>query len=173
MKLFCMSILLVSLIGCTSTNVDLYKNEKPVLQLDQYFNGKLKGYGVVMNRSGEVTRRFVVAMDATWQNNIGTLKEDFEWSDGEKSQRVWTINKLENNQFQGKAPDVDGAADGKSAGNAFNWTYKINLKVKDSSYNLKFDDWMYLVDDKVLINEATMYWYGFRAGKILISFNKP
>lgn len=167
------SFILIALFSaCSSTKVEIYKNETPALLLENYFNGELKGHGLVMNRSGEVTRRFVITMNATWNNNVGTLKEDFAWSDGEKTQRVWTVHKLENQRYRGLAADVDGNADGEVAGNAFNWSYNINLKVKDSSYNLKFDDWMYLVDDKVLINEANMYWYGIRTGKILISFNK-
>lgn len=48
----------------------------------------------------------------------------------------------------------------------------MDLKIKDSSYRVRFDDWMYLTSEKVLINESKIFWYGIYAGKVLISFHK-
>lgn len=172
MKALFTLFLLVSVSACSGLNVKQYQNEKPTLDLEQYFNGHLTAHGLVMNRSGEVTRRFVVKMSAEWKDHVGILQEDFAWADGEKSQRVWTIKKLPDGKYQGTAADVIGTADGEASGNAFSWGYKMDLKTKDSEHKISFDDWMYLVDDKVLINEASMSWYGIRVGKILISFTK-
>jgi len=164
--------ILLSLISCTSTDIKKYAHEKPQLSLEEYFNGPVTGHGLVMDRSGQVLRRFVVKINCSWVNGVGTLDEDFVWSDGEVSKRIWTLRKLENGDYEGRADDILGIARGMTAGNAFNWSYRMDIKTKDSSFRIKFDDWMYLVDDKVLINEATMSWYGFHAGKILISFTK-
>lgn len=172
MRFFILLFTATLLGACSSPNVKKYEAEKPKLTLEGYFNGKMKGHGVVMSRSGEVTRRFVVQLDGQWTGATGVLKEDFVWADGEKSQRIWTLTKTADGKYEGTAGDVIGKADGASAGNAFNWTYKMDLKTKDSSYNINFDDWMFLVDENVLINEATMYWYGIRVGKVLISFDK-
>jgi hypothetical protein len=162
----------VFLNACSSPNVKTYEAEMPKLTLEGYFNGKMKGYGVVMDRSGEVTRRFVVQIDGQWAGPTGTLKEDFVWADGEKSQRIWTLTKTADGKYEGTADDVIGKAVGEAAGNAFNWGYVMDLKTKDSSYDIRFDDWMFLVDENVMINEATMYFYGIRVGKVLISFDK-
>lgn len=159
--------------SCSSSNIVQYKNEKPQLVMENYFNGKMTAHGVLMNRGGDVTKRFVVYMDMSWNGNVGTLKEDFDWSNGEKTKRVWTIKKLAEGKYEGTADDVIGVADGASEGNAFHWSYKLAVPTDGRTYNLKFEDWMFLVDEKVLINEANMYWYGFHVGKIIISFNKP
>lgn len=161
-----------SLLTACGTTIKQYENEKPKLVLENYFNGKMVAHGLVMNRSGEVTRRFLVTINTTWKDNVGTLVEDFDWSDGEKSQRIWTIKKLAEGKYEGAASDILGVAIGESAGNAFHWTYKMDLKVKDSSYRVSFDDWMYLVDEKVLINRAKIYYFGIRTGEVLISFIK-
>ena len=44
---------------------------------------------------------------------------------------------------------------------------------KKASYKIRFDDRMHMINEKVILNEAVMYWFGIRVGKILISFNKP
>jgi hypothetical protein len=169
-RLLPLLILLLS-VGC-STSIKVYENEKPELILENYLNGKMQAQGLVMDRSGVVTRRFVVSLNTTWKDNIGTLQEDFVWSDGEKTQRIWTIKKLAEGKYEGTASDILGVAVGESAGNAFHWSYKMDLKVKDSTYRVSFDDWMYLVTDKVLINQAKISWKGFNAGQVLISFTK-
>ncbi|NWG76309.1 MAG: DUF3833 family protein, partial [Rubrivivax sp.] len=35
-----------------------------------------------------------------------------------------------------------------------------------------FDDWMYLVDERVMLNRATISFYGFRVGEVLIAFRR-
>jgi len=34
------------------------------------------------------------------------------------------------------------------------------------------DDWMYLIDDRVMLNRATMSKFGVRLGEITLSFTK-
>jgi hypothetical protein len=71
-----------------------YANEKPRLDLAQYFGGQTTGWGMVQDRFGNVTRRFVVQIDGRFDGDQGTLDEKFEWSDGEKQQRIWRLKKL-------------------------------------------------------------------------------
>ncbi len=167
-----LALILGTIVSACATNIKDYEHEKPKLVLENYFNGKMIAHGLVMNGSSEVTRRFVVTINTTWKDNVGTLVEDFNWNDGEKTQRIWTIKKLAEGKYEGTAGDILGVAIGESAGNAFHWTYKMDLKVKDSSYRVSFDDWMYLVDDKVLINKAKIYYFGIHTGEVLISFIK-
>ncbi len=39
-------------------------------------------------------------------------------------------------------------------------------------YEVQFDDWMFLVDDRVLLNRATMSKFGVTLGEVLLSFTK-
>ena len=172
MKYFLGLISCVYLFGCT-TSVKQYQNEKPILQLDSYLNGVLVAQGVFMDRWGTVKKRFVVDMKANWTaDGIGTLIEDFKWSDGSKTQRIWTLKKLADGKYEGTAADVDGKALGEAAGNAFNWSYTMNLDVDGTIWKVQFDDWMFLVDEKTLLNKAVMSKWGFRLGEVLISFQK-
>lgn len=160
----------LSLAGCASIDPKDYANEKPVLDLPAYFNGRLVGHGMFQSRSGRVERRFVVTIDAQWKDNVGTLDEHFIWSDGEKQRRVWTITRVDANTYTGTADDVVGIAQGKAHGNALNWRYTLALPVSGRTWHVQFDDWMYLIDDKVMLNTAVMSKWGIRLGQVTLSF---
>ena len=39
-------------------------------------------------------------------------------------------------------------------------------------FKIAFDDWMFLIDERVMLNRAVMSLYGVRIGEIQISFRK-
>lgn len=158
--------------GCASQKIEAYAAEKPVLDLQQYFNGTLDAYGVFTDRSGAVVKRFTVLMRCSWNGNQGVLDEDFAYSDGSTQKRIWRLIKLADGSFTGEADDVVGQALGQARGNAFHWTYTLRLPVDQSVYEVQFDDWMYLMTDKVMLNKATMRKFGVRLGEVTLSFTK-
>jgi len=160
------------LVGCASQSIDQYRTEKPELDLQQYFNGMLDAYGVFTDRSGAVVKRFTVVMNCSWQGNEGVLDEDFTYSDGTTQKRVWRLTKLPDGKYTGTAGDVIGTAQGQARGNAFYWTYTLSLPVDGSVYEVRFDDWMYLMTDKVMLNKATMSKFGVKLGEVTLSFTK-
>ena len=162
---------LAGLAGCASLDVATYQAEKPVLDLAQYFNGTVDGWGMFQDRSGKVVKRFTVRIDARWEGNQGTLDEHFEYSDGTKENRVWKIAK-DGNRYTGTAGDVVGTAVGPAAGNALSWNYVLALPVDGRTWNMDMDDWMYLVDEKTMLNRTTMSKFGFRVGEVTLSFRK-
>jgi Protein of unknown function (DUF3833) len=158
--------------GCATVNVTDYAQETPKLDLKQYFNGVFNGHGVFMDRSGKIVKRFVVKMDCTWQGDVGTLDESFVYSDGTTQKRIWTIKKS-GDRYIGTASDVVGEAIGHASGNALRWQYVMALPVDGKTYHVDFDDWMYLVDGKVMLNKSVMSKFGFRLGEVILSFTKP
>jgi hypothetical protein len=167
------ALTLVLATGCSSPpRVEDYAAEKPVLQLDRYFNGTLDAYGVFRDRSGRVVKRFTVVMRCEWQGDQGTLDEEFTYSDGSRQRRVWRLTKEADGRFRGRADDVIGEAVGQQSGNAFRWNYTLALPVDGTVYHVQFDDWMYLMDDRVMLNAATMSKFGIRLGEVTLSFVK-
>jgi len=47
------------------------------------------------------------------------------------------------------------------------------LPVDGTTYEVQFDDWMYLVDQRVMLNKAVMSKFGIRLGEVTLSFSKP
>lgn len=161
-----------ALSGCASPDIEQYRAEKPVLDLREYFNGTLDAYGVFTDRSGHVVRRFTVLMECTWVGDDGTLDERFTYSDGSTERRVWKLKKWPDGRYTGTAGDVLGEAQGQARGNAFRWAYTLKLPVDGKVYEVQFDDWMYLMDQRVMLNKAVMSKWGVRLGEVTLSFVK-
>ena len=162
----------VGLGGCASVEVADYAAEKPALDLTRYFNGTLDADGIFQDRSGKVVKRFHVLIDARWAGNTGTLDERFTYSDGSTQRRVWTLTRLDAHRYTGKADDVVGEASGEARGNALRWKFVMALPVDGKVYNVDFDDWMFLMDERVMLNRSVMSKFGFRLGEVTLSFRK-
>ena len=149
-----------------------YAKETPALDLKQYFNGTLDANGMFQDRAGTVIKRFAVVMTCTWQGDTGTLDEDFTYSDGIRQRRVWTLRKIGADRYIGTAADVVGEAEGIVAGNALHWQYTLALPVDGKVVNVHMEDWMYLMNERVMLNRAAMSKFGFHVGDVTLSFSK-
>ena len=162
----------LAMTGCASPQIETYANEKPLLDLQQYFNGTLDAYGIFTDRSGAVVKRFTVVMQCSWTGTEGVLDETFRYADGSTQKRIWHLTRQPDGRFTGRADDVVGEALGESRGNAFHWNYTLSLPVDGRVIEVQFDDWMYLMTDQVMLNKATMSKFGVRLGEVTLSFNK-
>jgi hypothetical protein len=164
------------LAGCAGIDVEQYRAEKPQLDMRKFFSGTVEGWGMFQDRSGKVIKRFHVVIDAKWEGDTGTLDERFTWSDGEQGgnppRRVWTLRDIGGGRFIGTAGDVVGEALGETAGNALRWRYVLALNVDGKVINVDFDDWMFLVDDQVMLNRSLMSKFGFALGEVTLSLKR-
>jgi hypothetical protein len=161
-----------ALAGCAGPQVADYAGQTPTLDLRSYFNGTLDAYGVFTDRSGKVVKRFTVVMDCRWSGDDGVLDESFTYSDGSTQKRVWRLHREADGRYTGRADDVVGTALGVESGNAFHWQYTLALPVDGTVYHVQFDDWMYRMTDRVMLNKASMRKFGVQLGEVTLSFTK-
>ena len=160
------------LLGCGSVQVDQYRDEKPQLDLREYFSGRVDAWGMFQKRDGSVVKRFNVLIQGRMEGAQLILDEDFTYSDGTKQRRIWTLTETSPNLWKGTADDVIGEARGEVSGNAFRWRYTMSLPVDDKVYEVQFDDWMYMLDADTLANRASMSKWGFELGQVTLFFRK-
>ncbi len=161
------------LTGCSNMNPEDFADIEPKLALEEYFDGETRAWGIFEDRFGNLRRQFTVDITGTWDGEELVLDERFHYRDGEKDRRVWRIVRLDENTYEGRADDVIGVAEGTAFGNAVNWRYDVDLKVGDGSWRVRFDDWMFLQPDGVLINRARVKRWGFEIGAVTLMFMKP
>ncbi len=153
-------------------NVEDFAGRTPELVLEDYFLGQTRASGIFEDRFGNLRRQFEVDIAGTVDGDILTLDEHFFFADGGTDQRVWTIRRIDENTYEGTADDVIGTAEGKAFGNALNWTYQVDLAMGDRSLRVRFDDWMFLQPDGVLINRARVTKFGFEVGQVTLFFRR-
>lgn len=154
--------------GCVSPEIDSYADTRPQMTAKEFFTGPIKAWGIVQDWRGRVTTRFDADMVGTWDGNVGTLEEDFEWYDGRSQRRVWTLYETDDGSITGTAPDVLGEARGQTSGSALNLKYQMDLEVGGKTYRVNFDDWMWLMNDGVVINRAYIKKFGLTVGQLTV-----
>lgn len=161
-----------AMLACASSPEHDQSQDKPALDLRTYFNGTVDAWGVFTDRSGEVVKRFTVVMDCHWQGNEGVLDEAFTYSDGTTQRRIWRLQAGPDGRYTGRADDVVGQAQGRVRGNTFTWAYTLALPVDGRVWEVDFDDRMYLMDERVMLNKAVMSKWGIRLGEVTLSFSR-
>ena len=114
-----------------------FKNKEPRLIIEEYLSGNVKAWGVLQNRSGKVTRQFKADLNGKWNGSQLILDEIFNWTDGEKQTRQWTINKIDEHNYEGTASDVVGTAKGFSYGPAFKFEYVLLVPIKGKNVKVR------------------------------------
>ncbi len=165
--------ILYLLTGCSSLTPRDYADNKPVLDIRQYLNGKLEAWGVLFDYTGKADLHFHMTLEGKWNGNVGTLAEEFVYSDGRRDQRVWTITFTDDHNFTATAADIEGKAIGSQYGNAANMKYTLNaVRSSGDTITLNMDDWLYLVDENTIMNRAKMRKFGITVGELMVSFKK-
>jgi len=158
--------------GCSGMQPKDFEGTQPHLDLFAYFKGETRAWGIFQDRSGNLQRQFTVDIRGEIVGDELTLTEDFVYADGEIQQRIWRILRVDEHRYEGRADDVVGTATGLAYGNALNWTYTLRLPYRGNEINVKFDDWMFLQSDDVLVNRATVSKFGFKVGEVTLFFTK-
>ena len=174
MKIVFALIVTILLTSCSVNNMKPidFKDQKPRLIIEDYLSGNVKAWGVLQNRSGKVTRQFKADLNGKWDGSKLILDEIFDWTDGEKQTRQWTIKKLNDHYYEGTASDVVGTAKGYSYGPAFKFEYVLLVPVKGREMKITFDDWIFMQDERVAINRATMTKFGIKVAELTVMFVK-
>lgn len=160
------------LVGCGNVDVGTYREQSPAFDLRAYFTGRVDGWGIVQRRSGEVIKRFHVVIDGRSEGEQLVLDEHFTYSDGTLQQRTWRIRPDGPGRWRGTAGDVLEQARGENAGFALRWQYVLKVPVDGRTWDIRFDDWMYLLDEHTLANRTYMTKFGVEVGQVTLFFRK-
>jgi hypothetical protein len=172
LRLVYLSIALIAIGACSTVTVHDYAENKPQLVPEEFFDGQLVAHGVVKNRSGQVIRYFSADITANWTNGVGTLDERFEFDDGERQSRIWTLEPFGNGVYTATAGDVIGEGRMEVSGNGLFLDYVLRIPYGDGTLDLRIDDRMYLVADKVMLNESVMTKWGVEVGYLSLVIQK-
>ena len=161
-------ISLFSLLGCAARPplpAGAAGGEGFVLERD--LAGRTVGRGAFKAITG-ANRPFTAYLDGTWDGETLTLVEDFDFDDGETDRKTWRLTKQADGTFTGAREDVVGEAVGFYDGGGFRLEYFIRLGGEngEGGRHVKFRDILYKREDGVVINVATVGYFGLRVGRV-------
>jgi hypothetical protein len=132
------------LAGCTTLQPQDFAKSDTRFELDRFFTGHNRSWGVFENRDGAPRLTFtcdnVGARDAAGDV---TLTQHFQFSNGTRQTRIWKIHRLDATHWQATANDMIGTAVGEGQGNAFRCEYNIQTDPKNSLSAVHIRQWMY------------------------------
>lgn len=153
--------------------IEDFTNKGPEFIPQDYFNGKLRAYGLVKDRSGKIIRTFKGELIGSWdKEGIGTLDEKFVYDDGEKLTRVWKLKPTGEKTFDATAGDIIGTAKMVAKGNTVMIDYVMEVPYNDSTINISVKDWLHLQEDGIILNHSKMKKFGFTVGELVITIIK-
>jgi len=164
--------LLLMLGGCaTRPAVPDEVTEPFVLQEDLL--GKTVGRGNFSAIDG-TSRDFVAYIEGSWDGEVMTLVEDFDYADGVKERKTWKLTKLPNGDYSGVREDVVGTARGYQDGNAFRLEYTMSIPDEDGTPGRKvsFKDVLVKLPNGDIQNQANVGLYGLRVGQVSLVISR-
>lgn len=173
LMLSCVLSVVLYLSGCKGHELQQYSGMQPAFSPEEFFNGPMTAHGVLKNRSGEVTRTFNATIEASWKDGVGTLVERFEFNNGEVQLRTWILAPQGDGRYTATAGDVLGNGDAETNGNAFHLNYTLQIQHNGKPLALSVDDWMFRINQDVVINRSTLHKWGFQVGSIELVILKP
>jgi hypothetical protein len=140
----------------------------PPLVLESFFDGTSEGEGKFVNTWTGSERRFKVHIVGTWDGRTLTLVEDFDFADGEKDRKTWTLMRTAPGSYAGTREDVVGEARAWTEGKVVKLAYDIKL----GGWTVAFSDVLALRADGSLLNRATVGKWGIRLGRVELTLRK-
>jgi hypothetical protein len=134
--------------SCASLHVDDFAGSENRFELDKYFTGHTRSYGVFENTDGNPRRTFVCdSYGKRAADGDVRLHQLFHFGDGKTQVRDWRIHRVDANHWSATANDMIGVALGEGRGNAFYWQYSITLNPHNLLATVHVRQWMYLAPD--------------------------
>ena len=144
-----------------------YESKGPEFDVRKKLNGPMLSEGIIYGPFGRVTSRFVAKMHAEWDGNVGQITEVFNYDSGNSQKRKWTLNVQEDGSIEASAQDLVGTGHGYQAGSAVVLKYTIRLTEDAGGHALKVTDWMYLMENGVVMNRSQFRKFGIKVAELV------
>ncbi|MGY6695397.1 MAG: DUF3833 domain-containing protein [Roseinatronobacter sp.] len=149
-----------------------YAQATPTLDIRQHLSGPIRCEGVIYGPMGRVTSRFTADMEGRWTGESGVLSEHFSYDSGTKQDREWRLSLGENGKVRAEADDLVGVGHGTQAGAALQLNYTIRLPDSAGGHALQVTDWMYLVDERTIVNRSQFRKFGIKVAELVATMRR-
>jgi hypothetical protein len=144
-----------------------YESTSPQFDIRKNLNGPMLSEGIIYGPFGRVTSRFVAKMQAEWDGDVGQITEVFDYDSGNSQKRKWTLKVEKDGSIKANAQDLVGTGYGYQSGSAVVLNYTIKLTEDAGGHALKVTDWMYLMENGVVMNRSQFRKFGIKVAELV------
>ena len=149
-----------------------YAKAEPRVDIRKHLCGPIRCEGVIYGPMGRVSSRFTADMEGRWDGNRGVLAEHFTYDSGSKQEREWRLTIGNDGRIIAEADDLVGKGAGQQEGAALHLRYTIRLPESAGGHALQVTDWMYLVDDKTIVNRSQFRKFGIKVAELVATMRR-
>ncbi len=146
---------------------DDYADHGPQFDIRERLNGPITCEGIIYGPTGRVSSRFTAHFDASWNGNVGVMKEVFHYDSGSTQNREWHLTLGNDGSIKAEAPDVVGVGTGQQKGSAVLLNYRIKLSEEAGGHVLDTTDWMYLMSNGSIMNRSQFRKFGIKVAELV------
>ena len=158
--------------GFSAQKAQDYAKLEPRVDIRKHLSGPIRCEGVIYGPLGRVTSRFTADMEGRWDGNRGVLAEKFTYDSGTKQDREWRLTIGNDGRIVAEADDLVGKGAGQQEGAALHLRYTIRLPENAGGHALEVTDWMYLVDDKTIVNRSQFRKFGIKVAELVATMRR-
>jgi hypothetical protein len=144
----------------------------PTFDIRERLNGPIICEGVIFGLTGRVTSRFVADFEASWQGNVGTMREVFTYDNGSVQNREWRLQVDAQGAIRAEAADVVGTGTGRQQGSAVLLNYRLRLPPASGGHVLDTTDWMYLTPNGSIMNRSQFRKFGIPVAELVATMRR-
>jgi hypothetical protein len=160
----------LTLAGCATPKPEDYAAERPLLDLKTYFNGTAGRPRHLHRPLGQGGAALHGADDGHLARQPGRARRALHLQRRQDRAPRLAPHRRRQRPLERPRRRRGGRGRGPRRGNALNWRYTLRLPVDGKVYEVQFDDWMYLIDERVMLNKAEMSKFGVRLGEVTLAF---
>ena len=142
-------------------------SDGPMFNMREVFNGPIECEGVIYGPTGRVTSLFEADFIASWDGNIGTVREEFRYDSGNVQHREWKFTLGNDGSMKAEAPDLVGVGTGQQHGSAVQLNYNIKLTDEVGGHVLAVNDWMYMTPNGNVMNRSQFRKFGIKVAELV------
>ncbi|MFN4057776.1 MAG: DUF3833 domain-containing protein [Roseinatronobacter sp.] len=165
-------ILIQRFTGFPAQRPEDYAGTGPAFDLRKHLSGPMRCEGVIYGPMGRVSSRFSADMEGRWDGNRGTLAEHFRYDSGTTQDREWRLAIGNDGAIRAEADDLVGVGTGRAEGAALRLQYTIRLPQSAGGHALDVTDWLYLVDDRTIVNRSQFRKFGVKVAELVATMRK-
>ena len=136
------------------------------LTLVDAFSGTQRGSGRFNVPITGYERTFDVVLTGTVSGDTLTVREEFDWSDGEQQVLTWRFTRAGAGRWTGTREDVIGEAVAIETGTEIRLDYTADIVANGDTTRLSFSDILYRRPDGAIVNEALVLAAGVPVGNV-------